>query len=246
MLTAYQNATAALLQNPVAPTPLYPTASLTTWINSARGQLSGEADCIRSMGSLALVAGQQVYPFSSITYAGSSATTGIQGPLHVRTAWRAVAQGQAWMRPRAFEWFSLYELNHAVPVPGPPILWTQYGQGVAGTIYVSPVPDQAYTLALDTVCYPIPLVTDSTVEAIPYLWTDAVPFFAAFYALLSAQSTARDADADKMLQRYQQFVQRARNAATPAVLSGLYDQQPPLVRQGQLGGPGQQSGGQGQ
>jgi hypothetical protein len=243
VLTAYQNATAALLQNPPAPTPLYSTANLTTWINTARGQLSGEADCIRAVGSLALTAGTRVYPFSAITYTGSSGTTGIEGPLHVRTAWRTAASGQLWMRPRPFEWYSLYELNLAVPTEGPPVMWAQYGQGVAGTIYVSPVPDQAYTMVLDMVCYPIPLVDDTTVEAIPYMWTDAVPFFAAFYALMSAQSTARDADADKMLQRYQLFVQRARNAATPAVLSGIYDQQPPLVRQGQLGNPGQQQGG---
>jgi hypothetical protein len=242
VLTAYQNATAALLQNPPAPNPLYSTANLTTSINTARGQLCGEAECVVSMGSLALTAGVQVYPFSAITFAGSSATTGVQGPLNVRTAWRAVASGQAWMRPRPFPWFALYELNEAVPIPGPPVAWAQYGQGVAGTIYVSPVPDAAYTLSLDTVCYPIPLVDDTTIEAIPYLWTDAVPFFAAFYALLGAQTVARDADADKMFQRYQQFVARARSAATPSVLSGLYDQQPSLVRQGQLG---QQGSGQG-
>ena len=44
MLTAYLNATAILLQNPVAPTSLYSTANLTTFINTARGQLAGESE----------------------------------------------------------------------------------------------------------------------------------------------------------------------------------------------------------
>jgi len=240
VLTAYQNATAALLQNPPAPNPLYATANLTTYINTARGQLCGEAECVVYMGALALTPGVQTYSFSAITFSASSAVTGLQGPLNIRTAWRNVASGLAWMRPRPFPWFSLYELNQAVPIPGPPVIWAQYGQGATGTIFVSPVPDAAYTLVLDTVCYPIPLVDDTTVEAIPYMWTDAIPFFAAFYALLGAQTVARDADADKMFQRYQQFVQRARSASTPSVLSGIYDQQPSIVRQGQLG---QQGGG---
>ena len=235
VLTAYQTATAQLLQNPSAPTSLYPTASLTSWINTARGQLAGEAECIRTIGTLSLTSGVQVYPFSSITFSGSSSTTGIQGPLNVRTIWRTSGSGKVWIRPRSFEWFSLYELNNAAPTEGPPTIWSQLGQGVNGTIYVSPVPDQSYTLTMDVPCYPIALVDDTTVEAIPYLWTDAVPFFAAYYALLAAQSTARQGDADKMMQRYMQFVQRARAAATPSVLSGQYPQTPPVNRQGQLG-----------
>lgn len=233
MLTSYLNATGLLLQNPVAPTPLYSTANLTTFINTARSQLAGETECIRVMGYLPLVAGVQIYPFSNIVT--GVLTMGVQGVLNVRNAWRSVASGQVWIRPRPFEWMSLYGLNNAVPEQGPPTEWAQYAQGVTGSIYVTPVPDTAYQLNLDMVCYPIPLVDDTTVEAIPYLWTDAVPFFAAFYALMSAQSTSRDADADKMFQRYQLFAQRARQASTPSVLSGMYPQQPPLVRQGQLG-----------
>ena len=50
----------------------------------------------------------------------------------------------------------------------------------------------------------------TTPEAIPYLWTDAVPFFAAYYALLSAQAGQRQGDADRMFARYQEFTNRAR------------------------------------
>lgn len=242
MLTQYLAATARLLQNPPAPVPLYSPIDLTADINTARGQLAGESECIRLTGTLALVPGVQSYPFSAITFPQPSAVNGIAGPFNVWTAWLNIGIGMVRMRPRAWPWFSLYEMNNPVPVQGPPTVWAQLGQGVAGTIYVSPVPDIAYTVTVDCVGYPIPLVDDTTVEAIPYLWTDAVPFFAAYYALLAAQSTARQADADKMLERYKTFVDRARRAATPSIMSGIYAEVASPVRAGQLG---MQAGGRG-
>jgi len=72
------------------------------------------------------------------------------------------------------------------------------------------------------VCLPITLVSDGTAEAIPYPWTDAVPYFAAYLALLSAQSPARTADADRMMQRYELFMGRARQFSNPDVLRTEY------------------------
>jgi hypothetical protein len=239
VLTSYEEATARLLQNPSAPTPLYATTDLDAYINVARGQLSGEAECIVAVGTLALTQGVQVYPFSSIVYPSASSVSGIQGPLNIRQAWRVVGSGQTWITPRPWPWFSLYELSNPAPAQGPPVVWSQYGQGVNGTIYVSPVPDQSYTLNVDVPSYPITLVDDTTVEAIPYAFTDAVPFFAAYYALLAAQSTARQADADRMLQRYTQFVQRARSMANPSVLPFIYSQTGNPVSANQLGTQGQ-------
>ena len=232
MLNQYILGTQQLLQNPIPTNALYPVSNLTSWVNTARGQLAGEGECIRFMASIPLVAGQQVYPFSSISLAGS---TGIQGILKIQTIWRDIGTGQVWLRPRPFPWFSLYELNNPNPVQGSPTLWTQYGQGASGSFYVSPVPDQAYTCNLDCVCYPISLASDADPEAIPYLWTDAVPFFAAWYALLAAQSAARQADADRMMARYKEFVARARQFTTPSIMPGIYSQSPDPVRAQVLG-----------
>lgn len=240
MLNAYLTATQNLLQNPTATNQLYATTSLTTYINTARGQLAGESESIRFMATLVLAAGQQVYPFSSISLTGS---TGIEGVINVRSIWRTVASGQVWLRPRPFEWFALYELNNPVPVAAAPTKWAQYAQGVNGSIYVSPVPDVAYTLNLDCVCYPINLGLDADPEAIPYLWTDAVPYFGAYLALLSAQTGARSAEADKMLDRYSNFVSRARRFATPSVLPFQNPQSGNPTESNQLGRQGQ--GGQG-
>ena len=240
MLTAYQTQTQRLLQNPGAPTSLYALTDIMSWINTARGQLAGEGQCIRVMGTVSTVVGQRNYNFSNIAL-GTPSVTGVQGVIHVRRVMYSVASGYRWMRPRNWEWFDLYKLNNPVPPSGPPQVWAQYAQGSAGlgsitgegtgsissgSFYIDPLPDNVYILNCDCVCYPIALAADTDVEAIPYLWTDAVPFFAAYYALLSSQTSARQADAERLFGHYQTFVDRARKASTPDVNKYLYQQVP--------------------
>lgn len=224
MLSAYLSQTRSLLQLPAAPEALYPTADLTRWINIARGQLAGEAECIRQIGTVDTVVNQQPYDFADVTIA-NSATKGIDGIIHIRRISYAVGAGFRWMTPRSWEWFELYVLNNPVPQGGPPTTWSQFGQGAApgasgaflgGSFYIN-MPDQVYTLNCDCVCYPAALTADADPEPISYLWTDAVPFFAAYYALLSAQNNSRMADAERYYNHYQTFVERARKAANPSV-----------------------------
>ena len=217
MLTAYLNATANLLQNPAAPNPLYSTANLTTYINTARGQLAGEGQCIRLLGTFATVIGTRNTPIPTISFSDSE----IGGALAVRGLW---LNGSAWVQPETWEEYSLFDLTS--DAVGSPARWAQYGSGTIANVFVAPVPDAIYSVEADCVCYPIPLVDDSTAEAIPYLWTDAVPYYAAYLALLSAQTGARTADADKMFERYQEFVVRARVGTTPGVLPWQLPQVP--------------------
>lgn len=249
MLTSYQTNTQNLLQLPAAPSTLYTIAQITSWINIARGQLAGESQSIRVMGTLPTVVGQRNYNFSAINL-GTPSATGAQGVIHVRRIMYGVASGYQWMRPRNWPWFDLYKFNNPVPVSGPPQVWAQYGQGSAGigaitgegtgtlssgSFYIDPLPDQVYSLNLDCVCYPIALAADTDVEAIPYLWTDAVPFFAAYYALLSAQTSERMRAAQQYYAYYKEFVQRARMAATPDVNKYLYEQVPDPTLANKLG-----------
>ena len=169
---------------------------------------------------------------------------GIAGTLKVRTLWYSVGTGQLWIRPRPWPWFSLYELSNPVPSQGPPKVWAQYGQGASGTIYISPLPDIAYTVQADCICYPSPLATDNDPEVIPYQWTDCIPYYAAYLALLSMETPLALQQADKMYQRYGEYVARARKAATSPVLPGIYAQQPNAARVGQLGTAPQARGAQ--
>lgn len=238
MLVAYQTATKNLLQNPSAPTTLYDTTSLNLWINQARGQLAGDAECIRALGIISTVIGQRPYNFSSID-TGVGATTGIGGTIHIRAITYNVGDGQQWVAPRAWPWFVQYHLNNPVPVNGVPTTWAQLGQGSSGVgaitgigtgsmssgnFYLDPPPNLIYTLNVDVVCYPNALTSDTTVEAIPYLFSDAVPFLAAYFALMSAQTGARYGDAERLYTHYETFRDRARKFSTPAVSRYLYEQ----------------------
>jgi hypothetical protein len=223
VLATYETQVNQLLQYPLAPDLLYQTSDIDLWINRARQQLAGESESIRSLGTVPTVVGTQAYNFSQITLPVST-VSGISAALHVRSLRYAVGAGWSRLRVRNWEWFESYELNTAVPPSGVPQVWAQYAQGEQGSFWISPIPDQIYTLTADCVCLPIDLVDDTTPEAIPQLWRDAVCYYAAYLALLSAQSAQRQNDAQRMFGYYTEFVERARRFATPKVNPYLYPQ----------------------
>ena len=183
MLNSYVTQTRRLLQLPAAPSTLYTDVDLKSYINTARAQLAGEGECIRALGTQSTVAGTNVYPFSGFNL-GVSATTGIGGAIHVRSLAYQIASGQRWITPRGWEWFNFYILND--PVSGQsanwaaPHTWAQYGQGTVppagttigqgGSFYIN-VPDDAYVLVGDCVCYP----TNVSSPVISYLYTINIP-----------------------------------------------------------------------
>ena len=236
MLTAYLARTNQLLQNPGASTSLYATADLTSYINQARGQLAAETECVRFLGTLTTQIGVRNYNFSSITLDGAS----IAGVLNARQMLYAVASGYQWMRPRPWSWYWLFKLNNPVPQQGAPQVCSQFSQGssgqgsetgigagtmTSGSFYIDPPPDLIYSLLIDCSCYPSALAADTDVEAIPYLFTDAVPYFAAYLALMSAQTSIRMEYAQKMFELYKMFVDRANMASAPNVNKYLYERQ---------------------
>lgn len=189
----------------------YTDGNLTTFINDARVQIAGASESIRTLASLDLTVGVQNYLYSAFT----ALPTGAQGVLAVRKG--RVLNGALWQEiiSREWEWFFSYLLTgSATGVHGVPSTFAEQTPGVAGTMYVNPIPDQAYTSSFDVVCYPIALATDGDVEIIPYPWTEAIQYFAAYLAYLSRQ---RKADADAMFQRYQLFESRGTQMATPTV-----------------------------
>ena len=227
-LNAYIQQTQRLLQNPPATTALYSTADLTVYVNVARNQIAGESGCIRVIGSLPTTAGNNNYPFSSINLA----PPGVNNVLNVRQVTINVTNGFSFLHSRPWEWFNRYRISQVNMPNAMPTEWAQYGEGVLGSVYLNPTPDMTYQLNTDAVCLPIPLASDTDPEAIPTLWTDAIPFYAAYYALMSSQ---RQNDADTMYKRYEEFMERARRAATAAVLPGQYPQVADPTMQNKLG-----------
>jgi hypothetical protein len=220
-LTDYETAVYNLIQAPSSPNPLVPVATVDSAVNTARGQLAVEAECVRVYATLVVTAASKQYPFSSIVF--PIGTVGIAGPIQVRmVTYEVGTTGGLRVNAREWEWFNNYVISVASPRLGPPKYWSQFGQGANGTFFINYL-DTSYTLVLDTVCFPTPLTTGQTEQAIPYSWTDAVPYYAAWQILMSLQ---RQADANAMLQRYETFVQRARTGATPTVLPHQYEQVP--------------------
>jgi hypothetical protein len=218
----YEILTQALLQAPSSPNPLIPFTTLDTYINQARLQVAAQGRCIRQYVTLPLVAGQQIYPFSAIT----GLPTSVAGIYHIRQAWLQIpgVTGQVIMYSRPFEWFGQFALNKLNPQQAEPKRWAQFGQGEEGSIFVDPIPDLPYTLAIDALGVPAPLVNSVfDTEAIPDIWTLAVPYYAAWWGFQSAQ---RQSDADKMMERFKEQMALARSAANPDLMMENWSQAP--------------------
>jgi hypothetical protein len=100
-----------------------------------------------------------------------------------------------------------------------PRVWSQYGQGVNGSIYLYPVPASAAQMEWDCYCTPADLVDDSSVDLIPYPWTEAVPYYAMYNAYLNAQ---RRDDAQSALADYNRLVIQGRAGTSPAMVPSFY------------------------
>lgn len=246
LLSQYQAITQSLIQTPASPNPLISTTLLNLYINLARGQVAGQSECIPTIITFNVTAGQTAYPFSSLVAALTPADQAIiAGIINIRminmvTGTGNTPTGQQRVTSREWPWFNNYIIAKPVETTGPPKTWSQYRQGSTGIFFLN-IPDQTYSLAIDAVCYPADLTgAAGEVDAIPFLWDAAVPFYAAYYAYMAFQ---RQADADHMFQRFNEMMGRARTAVTPGVLPTIYPQGPDPMLPNRLGvHPAQQRG----
>lgn len=195
---------------------IYTTPNLTVYINDARVQIAMASESIRFIGLLGLTANVQAYAFNNVT----GMTAGIGGPLVIRKA--SVRNPTEWteMFDREWEWFWSNCLNGPLSITGgTPNTYSQFQPGIGGLFFVSPTPTTGLNARLDCVGYPTSLAVDADPEALPYPWTEAVQYYAAYLALLNAQ---RYGDADSMLQRYDLFQTRATQGTTPTTLPVQY------------------------
>jgi hypothetical protein len=108
-----------------------------------------------------------------------------------------------------------------------PFWFTQYGQGTSGSFYIYPVPDQNYPMELDTLLLPADLNSDADPEVIPDPWTAAVPFYAAYLALLTTNEPQRVALAFRYFNEqnggmFNMMMRRARAFSQPRLVSSWY------------------------
>lgn len=204
-LNGYLQQTQLLLNDETG--QFYNPADLTGYINIGRADLAKKTECL--IDTVRYSAAAQTFALSALT----DATAGYGAAMNVRTVSTPLSgTGRTKMEGRPWQWFQQFYLNGPTITPAKPTVWAQQSQGEAGVVYLSPTPDTTYSLYVEATWIPIPLVDDSTAEAIPYPWTDAIPYFAAYRALLNAQ---RGQDAQSMWQQYNEFIMGARLGVTP-------------------------------
>lgn len=222
-LATYQVLTLDLVDDPN--NAVYSTTQVTQAINLARTQLAGDAECLRQMAVIKTVGNQQSYAWVNATFVGfPDITPGLGGILSVRSIARQLPVSGGLVKLYGLQWERFYSYHAMMAAPsqtgGIPTRWATYQPGVGGIFWVHPNPDGAYPLQLDPVCYPLPLAADdSTVEALPYPWTDAIPYWAAYQLYLWKQ---READAQEMFKLYRLFALRGTQLTTPSQLPDNY------------------------
>lgn len=153
------------------------------------------------------VVGQEIYTFSSRNASAAQVNTGVSSILGVMS----VSCNWGTMKPMLdrVDWMTFQARFRAWTVGflGQPAVWSQYGQGVNGSIFLTPMPSQVLNMDWDAYCDVIALIDDTTTEAIPYPWTDAVPYYAAYLAYSNSQ---RGEDASNMFEQYSTFMRRGR------------------------------------
>lgn len=171
-------------------------------------------------GANQTVANQEVYPFSAVNPL-VQATSGVASILVVQGV--SISWGQG-MKPTLFTWdwgsFQAQLRSYSFGLTGYPSTAAQFGQGVGGSIYLWPIPSGVYAMDWDCICLPVDLVSDSTPEAIPYPWTDAIAYFAAG---LCFDNSRQGQNSDRFYQRYEQRMMGARAFSDSGMIPSYYD-----------------------
>lgn len=118
------------------------------------------------------------------------------------------------------DWMNYQAYARQYPnVSGNPWFWTRY-ENQNNSVFLRPIPSLAYPMQWSCTCSVVNLTTDSTPEAIPYSYTDAIPYFAAYLAYMSSQ---RKEDAQNMLQIYQMFTETGRSNFMTPIIESIYE-----------------------
>ena len=199
--------------------------TLTTYVNRARRKVAAAAGCCRVLVNAKTQANQESYSFSDWR-AIAQLTPGIKEILAVRSLSIAIGPGDGAWRPmwNRLVWsdfnarFRIW--NQAwvgtISYPG---FYAQFGFGDAGSLYLAPIPSQVQPMQMDCSCMPWQLENDDDPEAIPYPWTDAVSFYAAWLCLTQQQ---RREDAAAMMQVFAAELPFAASVVSPQLIQSPY------------------------
>lgn len=166
---------------------------LTDYINDARNRLVRDTGCLRRLQTSATVTSQETYLFSSLPEGDKTMDV-----ININLYW---GNSRVPLLYRPWSDFNA-QLRYWQNYTGRPIAFSMYGTKM---FYLGPVPDQVYTIELDTVIEPTPLVSANDPDTIPDIWTQPVPFYASHTAKFKEQSYG---EAEIF---HQQYIKEAQN-----------------------------------
>lgn len=167
---------------------------LTGYINIARDRLARDTGCLRQLQLDVTVTGQEVYTFATLPNAANTFDV-----LNINLYW-----GNTRVPMRYLPWTQFNaELRFWQSYVGRPIAFSMYASSTS--YFISPTPDQAYVIELDTVVVPVPLVLPTDVDTIPNTYTSPVAFYACHQAKYKEQAYG-ESEIFK-----QEYINKARN-----------------------------------
>ena len=165
---------------------------LTDYINDARNKLVRDTGCLRTIQTSATVTNQETYTFASLPQGDQTMDI-----INLNLYW-----GSTRIPLRYLPWTDFNaQLRYWQNYYGRPVAYSMYGPQ---KFYLGPVPDQVYTMELDTVIEPTALVNNADVDTIPDIWTSPVAFYACYTAKFKEQSYG---EAEIFNQQYMKKVQ---------------------------------------
>jgi hypothetical protein len=165
------------------------------------------------------VENQEVYKFTDYSSLIQTSNPGVDSIIAVQTI--AVSWGSQKPVLDQTDWsgFQAYCRSINLASTNWPVVWAQYAQGALGSIYMFPIPAQTNQMDWDCYCLPSDLTSDASPEVIPYPWTAAIPYYAAYLAKMSKQD--RDAAAFFYAQ-YDMRIKEARSMSSTATVPSFY------------------------
>jgi hypothetical protein len=164
-----------------------------------------------------IIQGQEWYNWSDIDlsmFPGVGQAYWIQSMAVIYANWRYVPQYTSFTKYQAkIRTYTTASYQYV------PAFFTQYGRGVNSKFACYPPPSQTYPVEYDVLALPIDLIDDTTPEAIPAPWTDAVRFYAAAMCYLDLQNGNK---AREYFQLFDDFVHRYGAYTLPGRLMNQY------------------------
>lgn len=203
-------------------------ADLVWCINEGRKQVAMQSGCVRwTPPGMVTTQGQEVYNFADVdlsAYPGAESIYAIRGISLIWGNYRYTLDRVSWSKYQA------RVRNYATGWEDVPSIAAQFGQGVNGSIYIYPVPSEAYVMEWDCSLLPVDLVDDSTPEVIPAPWDNPVWLYAASQAMTMKaaqtpniqQAQVYIAMSDRFMKQFDRYMARSRAFVQPGYVSSWY------------------------